>query len=91
MPSSSRLAVRKDISPCVARTRAAAKGYYVSNRGTMLTTRAMLALQGVPVGRLSRPRDVTERAFDAAIGNAVTIPVLASVLRKLCIAVGWIV
>ena len=51
----------------------------------------MLRLEGVPKGRVQRPRGVSAGQFNMAIGNAVTVPLLAELLRQLCIAAGFIV
>ena len=87
--SPSRRHVVKDICPCLTKSRAVCKGYYVSNRGRFMNTSEMLALQGVPRDRLIRPTFVREHKFDASIGNAVSIPVLRVLLHQMCVALGY--
>lgn len=89
--SRSRSYVRFGSSPCLTRSRAALKGFWVTNRGGLMTTEHMLKLQGIKSGRLVRPEeDCTQKQFDAAIGNAVSVPVLKAVLAKICKSLGYL-
>ena len=66
------------------------KWFFVTSLGTKLSTTQMLRLQGVPPARLKRPEDVSERQFDQAIGNAITVPLLSALIRQMTVAVGFI-
>ena len=80
--------VSKDICPCLTKTRCAGGGYYVTNRGAMLSTSTTLQLQGVSPKRMLKPPHVSSRKFNMAIGNAMTMPVLARVMHAELISVG---
>jgi DNA (cytosine-5)-methyltransferase 1 len=89
--SKTRVNVRKGVCPCLTKSRAGLKGFWVSNRGCLLTTNQMLALQGIKPGKLVRPvDDATEKQFDSAIGHAVSVPVLQAILVNVCKAIGYI-
>jgi DNA (cytosine-5)-methyltransferase 1 len=89
--SKTRVNVRKGVCPCLTKSRAGLKGFWVSNRGCLLTTDQMLALQGIMPGKLVRPVDkATEKQFDCAIGNAVSVPVLKAILANICKSIGYI-
>ena len=88
--SEKRCSVTRGVCPCLTKRRAEDKGFYVSDRGRLLTTEEMLSLQGVPPGRLIKPANIRQRKFDGCIGNAVAVPVLAALILELCIAVGFL-
>lgn len=81
---------KQDICPCLTRTRAGNKGFFVTSLGTKLFTAQMLRLQGVSPARLRKPKSVTAKQFDMAIGNAVTVPLLTKLLERMAVAVGLI-
>ena len=83
-----RLAVAKDSCPRTTKARACTGGYYVTNRGRMLTVNEMLRLQGINPKRLCIPPDVTDDAFAVIVGNTAAVPVLARVALRLCKALG---
>lgn len=80
--------VKKGLCPCLTRTRSANRGFYVTNRGSRLTTASMLRLQGHDPCRLKKPQTVSNRQFRATIGNAVSATVLCRIMRAQLIAVG---
>jgi site-specific DNA-cytosine methylase len=82
--------VRKDICPHLTKSRAKFGGFYVSNRGSMLTTCQMLGLQGISPGRILAPDGVSEGQFASAIGNASTVPVLAKIALSLCKSLDYV-
>jgi site-specific DNA-cytosine methylase len=88
--SPSRAAVHKDICPCLTKARAGAGGFYVTNRGATLTAAHMLKLQGMSPQRILRPKGVSERQFRSAIGNAVTVPVLARITLNICKSLAYV-
>ena len=89
--SKSRVHVSKNVCPCLTRTRAGMKGYWVTSRGSLLTTQQMLALQGIKPGRLVMPLGkCTHRQIDSAIGNAVCVPVLQAILTRACQSLGYL-
>ena len=86
----SKISVHKDVCPCLTKSRAGEGGFYVTNRGTMLTTAQMLELQGVSPHRILRPKGVSERQFRYALGSAATVPVLARVTLNLCKSLAYV-
>ena len=86
--STSRMAVKKNICPCLTRTRAAAGAFWLSNRGRFLETHEMMRMQGIDPKIFRVPTTVTIRQFHAMIGNAVAVPVLAGIIDGMCKAVG---
>ena len=70
--------------PTLTKTRAGAGGFYLSSLRRMLSTEEMLRLQGLPV-EMKKGKS-TSRQFAAMIGNAMTVPVLAGILRMLLVA-----
>ena len=80
--------------PCLTRTRCGENGYWISNaalgqRG-MLTTKELLRLQGLPESLIgtAKAADVTDRQLRLAIGNAMSMNVLACALRRILKAIG---
>ena len=78
--SEGRSGVYKDVCPCLTKTRAGSGGFYVTNRGTTLSTATMLQLQGISPKRMLKPPQASTRNFNMAIGSAMTMPVLCRIM-----------
>ena len=76
------------VSHCITRSRAMGGGYYVTSWGRRMCVDELARLQGFPDGRIVKPLGVSPRHFAGMFGNAMTIPVVADILRKICVAIG---
>ncbi len=88
--SPSRANVAKDVCPCLTKSRTEHGGYYVVNRGAMLTSAQMLKPQGIDPKRILMPKGVSKRQLTSAIGNAVAVPVLARITLNLRKALNYV-
>ncbi len=75
--------------PALTRSRAGTGGFYLSSWGRMLSTEEMAKLQGIDMSRIKR-HHVTHRQYCMMLGNAMSVPLLARLLRMVLGAAGYI-
>ena len=71
-------------SPCLTKTRCKQHGYYIPKLKRRLSPVEMGKLQGLPspvVERFLRESDLPQKAFEEAVGDAMSVNVLQTVLR----------
>ena len=79
-----------DISPCITRTRAGARGYYSTLRNRMLTIDDMMILQGYdPEEFRGWSQVVSPRQMGMMLGNAMTRSVMERLVRAVFLAMGF--
>lgn len=94
---SSKLHAMHDTSPCLTRSRGMGGGHWVLARGRRFTAAEQERLFGLhlqpPSGRgqsvaVSKPPDVSARAWGGIIGNSIPVPMLARVVCMALAAAG---
>ena len=77
----------ENVSPCLTRSRAGESGHWLTWKQRQMTRDEVLRLMGVEPSQI--PRGViTERQLGLIAGNAVTVPMLANVMKSVFKAVG---
>ena len=76
-----------NMCPTITRTRGGARDYFHSRLSRRLSVGELLRLQGVPDGCLDFA-GIPERQIGMIAGNAMTVPVLAAVIREGLLAAG---
>lgn len=85
--SRDRVVYMEGVSPCLTRSRASSGGHWLTWKQRKMTSSEVLALQGVPPGRI--PAGVlSDRQLGAIAGNAVPVPLLRRVMKALFKAAG---
>ena len=79
--------IMREMSPTITRNRAQKSGFFLSTWRRMMSTAEMTKLQGFPYLRRG---GVTEKQVCAMIGNAMTVPIIARLVRMLLGAIGLI-
>lgn len=82
--------VKRDMCPCLTKSRCQAGGYYFTNRGCVQSLESMLRLQGVPPKRLKKPSNVSAPKFRGMVGNAMSVPVVGRILFNQFKAIGFL-
>ena len=73
----------------MTRARSTTGGWYLLPHGRKMTTNEMLKVQGIVPGVASPDEyDIPERAFNAAIGNGMSVNVLERLLPRVAWAAG---
>ena len=75
-------------TPTITKTRANFQGFFLSKYMRMTTTDELKRLQGFPVSLSKGP--ASDSQFRSMLGNAMTLPVLARVMRMVLGAAGFI-
>ena len=74
--------------PCLIQSRCKSGGYWCFSRQRRLRLDEYLRLQGIPLGRLRIPGDVSECQVRGMIGNSFTVPLIASIADRLLFSAG---
>ena len=74
------------VCPCLTRSRAANKGFWLVWKERFTTIDEILKLSGIPNGRIPK-KIAPDRALGAIAGNSVTVPLLARALQAMLAAV----
>ena len=73
-----------EYSPCLTRSRCASRGYWLSWLQRKIKVSEMWRLQGIPIAAYNKNKNLLSDAqLGKIIGNAIPIPLLASVLREM--------
>ena len=75
-------------TPTLTKVRAVSQGFFLSKYMRMTTTDELKRLQGFPVSLSKGP--ASDPQFRSMLGNAMTLPVLARVMRMVLGAAGFI-
>ena len=75
-------------APCLTKTRCRSSAYYVFAKQRKMNVVEMQKLQGIPCGRLRRPKSVSEAQFRGMLGNTFTVPVVAKIVDRILFALG---
>lgn len=78
-----------NLCPTITRTRAGSRDFYLVSAARRLTTQELWRLQGMSMSDFD-VQDIPEAAKGHLAGNAMTIPVLAAVLRSALLSVGLV-
>lgn len=82
--------VQKNCAPCLTKTRCAQHGFYIPKLFRRLNAVEMGRLQGLPQEVIQTLRTAAEKAgladhaFEAAVGDSMSINVLQTLLRRCC-------
>jgi site-specific DNA-cytosine methylase len=79
---------QREKSPALTRSRAGSGGFYLSAYKRWMTTSDMMRLQGMPA-KINK-HTATPRQFNMMFGNAMTMPLLARLIRMVLGAAGII-
>lgn len=82
-----RVVYMEGVSPCLTRSRASSGGHWLTWMQRKMMPSEVLALQGVPTGRIP-PGILSDRQLGAVAGNAVPVPLLRRVVKALLCAAG---
>ena len=79
---------KKDVCPCLTRSRAGAGGYWLSWKNRLMNTGEIMRFQG------DFPHEVdasvvSQRSLQLMAGNAIPVPMLSRVLRSMLVATGF--
>ena len=75
-------------SPCLTKTRCKSASYYLFSKQRKMQLAEMYKLQGIPVGRVRKPKTVSESQMRGMLGNTFTVPVVARIVDRILYAVG---
>eukprot|EP00435_Cladocopium_sp_Y103_P074943 s386_g52.t1 len=82
----------KNCAPCLTRTRCKQAGYYIPKLLRRLSPMEMAKLQGLPLAvatpLLATANDVATGSFQEALGDAMSINVLQTLLGRVCTSAG---
>lgn len=77
--------------PCLTRSRCGSRGYFATWLCRKLTVKEMWLLMGLPRGSWSSASEaISEAQLGKIIGNGISIPMLASVMKEVFTACGMI-
>ena len=84
--------VLKNCCPCLTKTRCKQDGYYIPKLKRRLTSFEIACLQGLPRqvagSTLAAAEDMPKRAFVEAAGDAMSVNVLQTAMRRCCLSAG---
>ena len=84
--------ILRNCCPCLTKTRCKQHGYYIPKLKRRLNAFEMAKLQGLPAAlvqaMLAAAADLPKGSFEGAVGDAMSINVLQTMLRHLCDAGG---
>lgn len=84
----SRVGVRKNICPCITRTRGSAGGFWMPAHWRRMGVTTMAKFQGIPLDKLDMRR-VSSRQQGQMIGNAWSLNVSTRVMRELLLCMNF--
>lgn len=84
--------ILKNCCPCLTRTRCKDDGFYIPKLKRQLTSLEIARLQGLPRqvadSMLAAAQDMPKRAFEEAAGDAMSVNVLQTAMRRCCDSAG---
>ena len=84
--------ILRNCAPCLTRTRCKQSGYYIPKLLRRLSPVEMAKLQGLPLAvanpLLATAKDLAAGSFEEAVGDAMSINVLQTLLGRVCTSAG---
>ena len=81
------VAIKKDVCPCITRSRAGSGGFWVPHLKRRMGSKALAQFQGIPLEDLNT-RTISQRQLRLMIGNAWAINVASRVIKQILFALG---
>jgi DNA-cytosine methyltransferase len=85
---SSNVSIRKDMCPCITRTRGSSGGFYLPAHGERLGVTRMAKFMSIPIKQLDMT-NVTKRQQGMMLGNAWALNVSSAVIKNLVLCMGF--